>query len=66
MKANLNQCVCNKTYNINETSATETLCSRCNEKNKFETRKKDNLRKNLKRDDKVSSNLERLGGIEEC
>ena len=32
---------------------------------KYEIRKKDNLRKNLKRDDKVSSNLERLGGIDE-
>lgn len=29
MKAKLNQCVCNKTYNINETGATDTLCSRC-------------------------------------
>ena len=65
MKANLNQCVCNKTYNINETGATEILCSRCNEKLKYETRRKDNLRKNLNRDDKVSSNLEKLGSIYE-
>lgn len=65
MKANLNQCLCNKTYNINETGATDTLCSRCNEKLKYEARKRDNLRKNLNRDDKVSSNLEKLGNIYE-
>lgn len=65
MKAKLNQCECGKTYNINETGATETLCARCNEKLKYKLRKKDNLRKNLNRDDKVSSNLERLGGIVE-
>lgn len=65
MKANLNQCVCNKTYNINETGATDTLCARCNEKLKYKLRRKDNLRKNLNRDDKVSSNLEKLSEIVE-
>lgn len=65
MKANLNQCVCSKTYNINETGATDTLCSRCNEKLKYKLRKKDNLRKNLNRDDNVSSNLEKLSEIVE-
>lgn len=65
MKANLNQCERGKTYNINETGATETLCARCNEKLKYEIRRKDDLRKNLNRDDKVSSNLEKLSEIVE-
>ena len=65
MKANLNQCECGKTYNINETGATDTICLRCNEKLKYKLRRKDNLRKNLNRDDKVSSNLEKLSEIVE-
>lgn len=66
MRAKLNQCKCGKTYNLNETGTTENLCSSCNDKIKAEIRKKDAIRKSLNRSDDVSSNLERLSGIEEC
>ena len=65
MKLQLNKCKCGKTYNPKEVNATSELCSTCNEKVKNEIRKKDALRKSLNRDDRVSSNLEKLGGIDE-
>lgn len=61
MKLQLNKCKCGKTYNIKEVNATNELCSTCNEKIKNEARKKDNLRKSLNRDDRVSNNIEKLG-----
>lgn len=60
----LKQCKCGKTFNIQDIGVSENLCSTCNSKIKSEIKRKDALRKNLNRDDKVSSNLERLGGIE--
>lgn len=65
MKAKLNQCKCGKTYNLNEIGTTETLCETCNNKVKSEIRKKDAIRKSLSRDDRISSNLEKIGGLDE-
>ena len=65
MRAKLNQCKCGKTYNLNEIGTTETLCSSCNDKIKSEIRKSDILRKAINRNNEVSSNLERLSGIDE-
>ena len=62
----LKECeTCNKTYNPKETGTTESLCASCNNKIKLEARIKDNLRKSLNREDRVSSSLERLSGIDE-
>lgn len=61
-KLELNQCKkCQRTYNPKEVNATSELCSTCNEKIKNQARKKDALRKSLNRDDRVSSNIEKLG-----
>ena len=65
MKLQLNKCKCGKSYNLKEVNATSELCSTCNEKILKEKRTKDALRKSLNRDDRVSSNIERLGGIDE-
>lgn len=62
MKLVLLECKnCNKTYNPKEINATSELCNTCNEKIINEKRRRDNLRKSLNRDDRVSSNLEKLG-----
>ena len=61
MKLQLNKCKCGKTYSLKEVNATSELCSTCNEKVKNEARKKDALRKSLNRDERVSSNIEKLG-----
>lgn len=66
MKLVLLECkTCKKTYNQKQENSTDELCSTCNEKILNEKRRRDNLRKSLKRDEKVSSSLERLGGIDE-
>ena len=65
MKPQLNKCKCGKTYSLKEVNATSELCSTCNEKILKEKRTKDALRKSLNRDDRVSSSLERLSGIDE-
>lgn len=65
MKLVLLECKCGKTYNPKEVNATSELCSTCNEKILKEKRTKDALRKSLNRDDTVSSNIERLSGIED-
>lgn len=65
MKLKLNKCKCGKTYNPKEVNATSELCSTCNEKILKEKRTKDALRKSLNRDERVSSNLEKLSGIDE-
>lgn len=65
MKLQLNKCKCGKTYSLKEANATPELCSTCNEKILKEKRTRDALRKSLNRDDRVSSNIERLGGIDE-
>lgn len=65
MKLQLNKCKCGKTYNLKEVNTTNELCSTCNEKVKNEIRKKDSIRKSLNRDDRVSSNLEKLSDIVE-
>ena len=65
MKLQLNKCKCGKTYNPKEVNVTSELCSTCNEKIINEKRRKDAIRKSLNRDDRVSSSLERLSGIEE-
>ena len=66
MKLILLQCNnCNKTYNQKQDNSTSELCSSCNEKILKEKRTKDALRKSLNRDDRVSSSLERLSGIDE-
>ena len=65
MKLQLNKCKCGKTYSLKEVNATSELCSTCNEKIINEKRTKDSFRKSLNRDDRVSSNIERLGGIDE-
>lgn len=62
----LNQCeTCSKTYSLKEIGVNEKLCSTCNDKIKNEIRKKDALRKALNREDRISPNLEKLGGIDE-
>ena len=61
MKLQLNKCKCGKTYSLKEVNATSELCSTCNEKILKEKRTKDSLRKSLNRDDRVSSNIEKLG-----
>lgn len=61
MKLQLNKCKCGKTYSLKEVNATSELCSTCNEKILNEKRRKDALRKSLNRDDRVSSNIEKLG-----
>lgn len=62
----LKECeTCNRTYNLKETGTTESLCTSCNDKLNFESRRKDALRKSLNRDDRISSNIERLSGIDE-
>lgn len=66
MKLVLLECkTCKKTYNQKQENSTGELCSTCNEKILNEKRKRDNLRKSLNRDERVSSSLERLGGIDE-
>ena len=65
MKLQLNKCKCGKSYNLKEVNATSELCSTCNEKILKEKRTKDALRKSLNRDDRVSNNLDKLGGYYE-
>lgn len=65
MKLQLDKCKCGKTYSLKEVNATSELCSTCNEKILNEKRRKDNLRKSLNRDDRVSNNLDKLGGTDE-
>ena len=65
MKLQLNKCKCGKSYNLKEVNSTPELCSTCNEKIINEKRRKDAIRKSLNREDRVSSSLERLSGIEE-
>lgn len=66
MKLILLQCNnCKKTYNQKQDNSTDELCSTCNEKIVNEKRRKDAIRKSLNRDERVSSSLERLSGIEE-
>ena len=66
MKLVLLECTnCKKTYNQKQDNSTSELCSTCNEKILKEKRTKDALRKSLNRDERVSSSLERLGGIDE-
>lgn len=61
----LKQCECKKPFNPKDIGSSEDLCPTCNSKFKSEIRKKDAIRKSLNRDDRVSGNLERLGGIED-
>lgn len=63
-KLTLKQCECGKTFNPKDFGASNDLCPSCNNKIKVEARKKDALRKSLNRDDRISSNLEKLGGID--
>lgn len=66
MKPILNECKCGKTYDINSVNATEKLCPHCNEKGITEAKRKEALHKAINRKgSKVSSNLERLAGIDE-
>lgn len=65
-KLTLKQCECKKTFNPKDFGASDDLCPSCNNKIKAEFRKKDALRKSLTRDDRISSNLERLSGIDEA
>lgn len=65
-KLQLYQCVeCGRTFNPLEIGTSETKCATHNQKQLDEKRKKDNERKSSSRNDKVSSNLEKLGDIDE-
>lgn len=65
-KLQLNQCAeCGRTFNPLEYGTSETKCETHNKKQLDEKRKKDNVRKSSSRDDRVSSNLEKLGDIDE-
>lgn len=61
----LKLCECGKTFSLKDIGTTEKLCSSCNDKIKAKIRKQDAMRKAINRDDRISSNLERLGGIDD-
>ena len=61
----LKQCECKRSFNPKDFGASDNLCPTCNQKVKSEIRKKDAIRKSLNRDDSISSNLERLAGVED-
>ena len=65
MKLILKQCECKRSFNPKDFDASDNLCPTCNAKIKSEIRKKDAVRKSLNRDDRISSNLERLAGVED-